>query len=90
LETDRCRAALSIMKTPKISSPYISRTSTQFIPRIFLRNGVMQQGGDDTPASRHGKAGVKFRGAASFLRQWKTPVGRGRRAAPTCRQRREM
>jgi len=28
----------------------------------------MQQGGDDTPASRHGKAGVKFRGAASFLR----------------------
>ena len=59
LETGRCRAALSIMNTPKIRSPYITKTSTQFIPRIFLRNGVIRNGGDHTPPVPHGKAGVK-------------------------------
>ena len=39
--TETWRAALSIMKTPKINSPYITSTSTQFIPRIFLKNGVI-------------------------------------------------
>ncbi|MBK1816738.1 hypothetical protein JIN84_14020 [Luteolibacter yonseiensis] len=29
------------MKTPKTRSPYITSTNTQFIPKIFLKNGVM-------------------------------------------------
>ncbi|MBJ7394690.1 MAG: hypothetical protein JHD23_01310 [Akkermansiaceae bacterium] len=29
------------MNTPKISSPYMTSMSTQFIPKNFLKNGVM-------------------------------------------------
>jgi hypothetical protein len=58
------------MKTPKIRSPYITRTNTQFIPRIFLKNGVMISRGDHTPDDSDGKKGVGI-------------VPRGRMDSPT-------
>lgn len=56
--TGKCLAALSIMNTPKMSNAYIISTITQFIPSIFLKNGVIRLRLHRYPTSQTWQAGI--------------------------------
>jgi hypothetical protein len=46
------------MNTPKMSNAYITSTITQFIPSIFLKNGVIRLRFHRYPASESWQAGI--------------------------------